>query len=480
MKIVRMLVRRVSRALTRSYEAASRGNRMSNWFSRNKSAKDEISVGQGTARSRARDLLRNNHWAVKARSVVVNNTIGTGIIGYFSSPSKRSQVKVSEAFKKWANSSEASFDRNNTFFGIQSMVMSTVFESGTCYVIKRLVKDAEFPLTLRVLEPEFLDRARNGSFDGRDVIDGVAYDTEGRVAGYYFFRYFPGDKVNMSGNLKNDSSFFLVDDVAVVFRQERPGMVEGMTWLHPVIVALKDLDGYEDSIRLAQKIAACYAGFISDPDGNSSDMVTAELSEKLTPGTMQVLPPGRDVKFSTPPQPAGMDSFLRMSIRQIAAGTGVTYEALSGDYSDVNFSSGRMGWLEFQRSVEVWRWMMIVPMLLDRVGKWFIDTCELTDIGVVPKGSFFRWTPPRREMIDPEKELNAIKMGVRNGLLTLAEGVRMAGYDFEEFIQEYKDCNDLLDKFELVLDSDPRKTNTQGTLQTEKDTSSNTQSVNNP
>ncbi len=69
---------------------------------------------------------------------------------------------------------------------------------------------------------------------------------------------------------------------------------------------------------------------------------------------MRVLPPGADVVFSnTTTGLAQSAEFLRGQDHEIAAGVGLTYEALTGDMSRTNYSSARVNLLEFRRRAEM-------------------------------------------------------------------------------------------------------------------------------
>ena len=102
-----------------------------------------------------------------------------------------------------------------------------------------------------------------------------------------------------------------------------------------------------------------FAGFITrlSPEDNLMgeglpDASGAALAG-LEPGTMQILEPGEDVKFSQPADVgASYAEFLRMQFRAVAAAMGITYEMLTGDLTQVNYSSIRAGLLEFRRRCE--------------------------------------------------------------------------------------------------------------------------------
>jgi capsid protein len=133
---------------------------------------------------------------------------------------------------------------------------------------------------------------------------------------------------------------------------------------------------------------------------------------------------------------------------RVAAGLGVTAEALTGDLSQVNFSSGRLGWQEFGRSIDAWRWQMFIPTFCAGVARWFSDVTGITGAPT--------WTPPARTLIDPTREVPAIRDAVRAGLMSLAEAQREQGYDPTTLLEEIAQTNAQLDAMGIRLDSDPR------------------------
>jgi capsid protein len=81
----------------------------------------------------------------------------------------------------------------------------------------------------------------------------------------------------------------------------------------------------------------------------------------------------------------------------------------------------------------------------------------VADNVAIPSNLTTVWTPPRREMIDPVKETEAMKSSVRAGFDSLSESVRQLGKDPKEHFSEMQKDFNMLDKLGLVLDSDPRK-----------------------
>jgi len=179
------------------------------------------------------------------------------------------------------------------------------------------------------------------------------------------------------------------------------------------------------------------------------------------------LPAGKTVTMANPPSVENYDEYGSAILRKIAVGYGVSYEVLTGDLSNVNFSSGRMGWIEFHRLISEWQNLMLIPMMLDTIWSWFLDAATIA--GKAKPGVRCLWTPPRREMIDPVKETKALVEQIRAGLESWSNVVRMNGGNPDERLKEIVDDYKEFDKFTLMLTCDPRydPTRTNGALPVE-------------
>ena len=180
------------------------------------------------------------------------------------------------------------------------------------------------------------------------------------------------------------------------------------------------------------------------------------------------LPPGKDVKFGAPPGVDGYSEYARQVLRGISAGLNMPYEILTGDLSQVNFSSARMGWLEFHRNLQQWTWGMFVPQMCDPIWSWFIDAARL--VNSKADGVEVTWTPPRREMINPTDEIKAAIAGIRAGLQTRSDFIRSQGNDPDDVNEELAADKKSADALGLVLDTDPSLVSQVGQLQLTQNT----------
>ena len=462
----------------RSYEAASGGRRTEGWRRTATDANAAIGPALSKLRELARDLNRNNTWSRRGLQIVANNTVGWGITPKAVGVPPKLAQRALEIWNQWARSVRCDYDQRLPFNGIEALVMRTVVESGECLVVRQPALESDglsIPLRLRVLEPDYLDTSRDGiaTADGNPLIQGIEFDKQGRRVAYWIFDQHPGSgRAPAATSPTSSFASRRVDarDILHVYWQERPEQMRGVPWLASGIAKLNDLDDFEDAVLMQQKVAACFAAFVQDVDGAANPLGEEsderEQEEILEPGHIAYLPPGKTVTFATPPSLSDASgSFQAGNLRRIAAGYGVTYEDLTGDYSQVNFSSARMGRLAHWSNVENWRWLMLVPQFCDPVWEWAMElAAALEGWEAVPQAE---WSAPPMPMLEPEKEGLAYQRLIRSGAMTVFQMIRERGGDPRDHLNEIAEGNKLLDELGIVLDSDARVVTSFGMTQPE-------------
>lgn len=460
----------------RSYDAA-KTFKTDDWTSATKgSANSEIRGAQETLRSKGRDAIRNNPYAGRGLNAIVSNTVGSGIIPNIKAKSKLQTKRLNDAWKEWGETALCDALGKNNFYTMQALALRSVVESGEILSLKEINKEA---MQLRLIESDHIVTYKEttpSKNSDESVIQGIKVDNKGRVKSYFIYKTHPGD-------IRTSSEFTEVskEDIDHVYREDRPGQLRGVSWFHPVIRQLEDFNEYQQATLISRKVGACFSAFITTNDADSTlsstDLITKRnLESQLSPASIRYLSQGESVELATPPAISGYDEYCRQTLRAIASGLGVTYEALTSDYSQVNFSSGRMGHLEFRRNVEMWRWSMLIPQFCEPSFKHFLKWCEIAK-GIPTEGVTVEWVAPAWSMIDPTKEIAAMSEAVRSGLMTYKKAVLELGYDPENHLVEISENNKRLDELEIILDSDPRKTTKAGLFQMTQD-QSNTQGNN--
>lgn len=444
---------------TRKYEGASKKKRLSRWVAPSTSAITSISGGLVTLRDRARDLRRNNPYASRAIQVLTSNVIGPGIVTQFRFDGAPA-VEIENKWNEWAESKAIDFDGRHNIYGLQRLIFDAVAESGEVLLRKRFNAALSFPLQYQVLESDFLDTTRTEpGVAGNYVVQGVEFDPQGRRVAYFLFENHPGGYDSANFSFSQKSNRIPASEVRHIFRQDRPGQARGVTWLAPVIIRIKDLDDYEDAQLMRQKIAACFTAFVRDISGDfaeeDEDCDEEELGDRLEPGIIEHLPTGKTIEFTKPPEVQGFKDYKVTVLQGIAAGLGITYEALAADYSNVNFSSARMGWLEFGRNIKTWRETIVFAHCLDPIASDFLEISSIQ--GLRTDGVTYAHVAPIREMIDPRSEVSSMVDSIRAGLSTLTDELLAMGKNPIDHFNQYKKDKELLKEYGLILDSDPSK-----------------------
>jgi lambda family phage portal protein len=452
----------------RHYEAASTGRRTQGWRRTSGDANAVVGSSLTSLRENARDLVRNNAHASRALGTIANQVVGWGIV---AKPTTKNPKAV-DAWKAWAGTTACDADGRHDFYGLQKLVMRAIVESGEVLIRRRfrLPEDGlPIPIQLQILEADYIDTSRTGVRlpNGGRIIHGVEFDPIGRRVAYWLFPEHPGSSLSMfaTGMLGGNSVRVPADNVLHVYHQERVGQVRAASWFAPVVLKLKDYDEYDDAQLMKQKIAACLAVLTSDVDGSAAALGTADTTtdpqiDSLEPGSIMNVAPGRSVEVVQPPRVEGYRDYAEVTLRTIAAGIGVTYEDLTGDYTDLPFSAARMSRLSHQSRVDDWRWRTLIPQFCDPVWRWAMEAALIMSIVREPVGA--TWTPPPVPYIDPEKEGLAFVRNIRGGAQTLSESIRERGYDPDELFAEYAADNKKLDMLGIILDSDPRMTTQAG------------------
>lgn len=450
-----------SMARSHRYEAAAHSRRTAEMHA----PSGDANAGQGWAskrmRNRARDLVRNNGWARRAVSVTANDIVGWGIMPAVDGDGEvaRRALKI---WNRWAGSTECDRAGRMPLVGLQRLAAKQLLVDGEGLAIRHRSWAAGIPLKIELLDADYLDESRDGlqGEAGGPIINGVEYDAEGQRAAYWLFEQHPDAyRVPMKSTI---SRRVPAEDVLHFFKMDRPEQARGVTQFASTIAKYYALNGYDDAALEKMRMASAMAAFVTD-DGSSAHVGAplSDLLEGIETGGVHYLRQGQTVTFSQPPVDSGYEAMGRRGLQQIAAGHDLTYEALSGDYSRVNFSSARMGALTHWSSIWEWQWDVMIPQLCEGLWRWAMEAAAYQVRDVPP----VTWTAPTQPMINPSEEGMAITRAVRSGIQTLAGALRERGIDPRQHLREVRRMNALLDEMDVVLDSDPRYTNGVGALQ---------------
>ena len=298
-----------------------------------------------------------------------------------------------------------------------------------------------FPLRAAVLPADQIDPSLTRDLgNGGRIIAGVEFDAEDQIVAYHVLPDAPGTPFGLIGAPVRVPA----SDVIHVFDRLFPGQTRGISWLAPVLLKLADFDLASDAMLKSLQVQSLMTGFIRDAEGGTAgfEAASGEVNVSLEPGAMRVLPFGSEVEFSTPGQGlAQAVEFVKGQQREIASGVGLTYEMLSGDLSGTNYSSARVGLLEFRRRCSMLQRTLIEAQLLRPLWRRWIDAKALSgEIGAseseLSDYRAVKFVAPGWQWVDPLKEVNGSIRAIEAGLTSRAEVVASQGRDLAELDEE--------------------------------------------
>lgn len=476
-----------------AYEGAQGGGRLSSWRPMDVGPNLNLDYSVAGLRARQRQQTRDNPIALSAREQYVINVIGAGM---------RPNLQIDDlALKKkimavWQHSAlELDADGQTDFAGMQATVARGMFDGGSILArarYRRIDDDPTVPLQIQILESDFMDSTRDQLLpNGGKIKLGIQLDPIGQREGYWLRREHPGDSFITSFI----SSFVPANQVAHVYKVTRPGQLTGVPHLHSALVSLYELDKYTDAEIVRKQQAAMHVGAITnttgeatpadifgvvDPNDPGNVLGAAYLRNMyygkmgaLKAGSWNVLAPGDEISFNQPADVGpNYEAFLRNGKRDIAIAAGITYEQLTGDMSNVNYSSARVRLIDIRRGFEMDQQHVIAFQFCRKVWAWWLDAAVAGGLIDIPNYASERflyvnpqWVADPFEYVDPVKDLAADISEVRAGFTPHQEKIIERGNDPSVVYDEIERANQIFDKKNFVFDTDARRTNIKGIAQ---------------
>jgi lambda family phage portal protein len=457
------------------YAGAKFSRLTADWVTGNTSADSEIYGSAQKLRDRARQLCRDNDYARQALRAIEANIIGQGVP--FQSQvrmqrggrlDQRVNDAIEEAWYQWTKAQHCHTAGRLSFHDIERLVIRSVAESGEVFVrmVRQPFGGSPVPFALEVLEADLLDDGLNGrSEQGNEIRMGVEVNEWGRPVAYHFLAFHPGDYQFSNQQISTQRHKRVpADEVIHLYRMERPGQTRGITWFSSAIERLHHLAGYEQAEVVRARASSALMGFITSPEGElvGDEVMDGERVSGFEPGVFKYLAPGESVTVPQLDAPDGQfEPFLRAMLRALAAGIGCSYETVSRDFSQTNYSSSRLSLLEDR---DQWRILQrwVIENLHQRIFEAWLDMAVLGGALSLPQYDLqperyrhARWMPRGWAWVDPAREVEAYREAVRCGFKTLADVVAEQGGDLEELLDARRHEVELSKEMGLVFDTDP-------------------------
>ncbi|MBI9092190.1 MAG: phage portal protein [Desulfobacterium sp.] len=467
-----------------TYEGASQAPRMSNFMAPTIGPNTAIGNSLTSLRGRSRQAIRNNPHAKSGQETYTANMVGKGITPRFNFPGAPDGVKE-QVQELWLDSvPEFDWDGNANFYGMEATVAYALFSDGESLGLIRprnRYADLAVPLQVQLMEADHLDVAYSTTLpSGRKIRMSIEYTKSGKRAAYHLFKDHPGEMF-MNGDMGRVR--VPAKNITHVFDVTRPGQQRGLPALSSTLVKLHEIDQCVDAELVRRKTTAMFGGFIKqiqEYNPENSNMLGSKKTVSgidvvaLEPGTFPVLNLNEDVVFSQPHDVSGSYiAWMKQQLMDVAQGMGITYDQLTGDLSGVNYSSIRAGLLEFRRALTMKMHKTLIFQFCRPVIQRWLDTAVITGKLIIPdylqnKRRYYRgitWQSDPWQWIDPYKDMLAEILEIRGGLKNYTQALAARGQDIESFFAEREGELKLVDLYNFVFDTDPRKTTAKGIYQ---------------
>lgn len=479
------------------YDSANQtNNRMSTWQPFLGSPDQEINVYRDRIVSRSRDITRNDGWAAGAVTRVLDNIVG-GSFRPISKPDYRALQaatgnkkfdaqwaseygrELEAHYRSWANDPNHYCDASRKQTVSQMLYLALRHELIDGDSLATVLWEpgrighgkAKYATTIQVVDPDRLSNPQN-QYDNQTWRGGVAVDHLGAPTGYYIRRAHLGDWFNandaMIWDLIPRETAWGRPMVVHNFTADRAGQHRGgLGIFNPVMQRLKMLTQYDGAELDQAVINAIFGAYITSPfdpeivksalgDGNElnayqNERIAYHNGRKISLGgaRMPHLFPGEEIKTVKAEHPSSaFKEFQSTFLRNIASATGLSYEQISSDWSQSNYSSARGAIVEAWKTLSRRR-SHFASGFANPIFSAFAEECFNVDGLPLPSGapefaecrglySACRWLGPSRGAIDLVKEVQGSMLAMEAGLSTLESEAEVYGEDWEETIDQRK------------------------------------------
>lgn len=449
----------LGRKMAAGYNAASTNRRLAMFQASREHINSLLASSGDTLRARCRKSVRENPWAAGAIEDWVSDTVGKGIIPYSRHSDDGERQKLKDLWSWFTDEADAAGVMS--VYGLQALAFRSALEGGDSFTRLRARRETDglkIPLQLQVLEAEHVPMEETKSLEnGREVRCGIEFNSIGKRLAYHMYRQHPGDNLpNPRVELSRVDAASVLHQYAVV----RPGQIRGEPKLVRALITLWQLEQYLDAELERKKLAAFIAGFIQrngddDVGGLATSSSISETAEaagtyeqfaKIQPGSFPVVDIDGQITFSSSPDVGNSyEPFVRSQLRPIARAVDLSYEQLTGDLSEVNYSSIRAGLIKYRRIVDMVRANSVVWQWCRPVWKSMVEAAvfagEISATNYRKYQSEYlnvRWIAPKWDWIDPLKDGQSDVLEIEARLASRRDKIAERGRDIDEVDEEIR------------------------------------------
>jgi len=457
MKLPRHMMARQGHS--RSFEVGRQDRLTSSWTTNDLNVNQSLYRDLRKMRARSRDFWRNNEYGRKFGSLVRSNVVGPA--GFTlkvearradGSRDEQDSARIQAAYQRWARMGQHDVTGRLSENLFDALAITLVARDGE--VLIRKVEGTDRGIhgcQLQLLPAHVLDEELNRELaNGHRIRMGVEFDGFMKPVAYWIRT--ETNTGDIHGNRARRYDRVAAEEIIHLFVPEEANQWRGVPWAYAALRSARVLDQYQEAAQVAANVGAAKMGFFQQKDPEAGAPIRVDEEEEAAaldsgqdfiseaaPGQFDVIPDGYELAEWNPDYPhANYEPFVKALSRTIATGCLVSYHGLTGDLTQVNYSSIRAGTLDER---EMWK----------QIQGWYIETVKVPvfewwlaraliydrDLRRLPFAQFDKFNAPtffgrRWEWVDPKSDILALREAVALGIKSRAEIIRERGRDPQE------------------------------------------------
>ena len=465
---------RLSVVKMEAYDAASMVERVHDWTDYSYSPNTALDHSR-PARARSQDAARNNPWIRAALRQLVSHEVGCGIQPRPKLDDPALCADLLALWNEWIEDCDA--DQMLNFYAQQSLLSRARYEGGEAFIrfiVTPPVDPCCVPLKLQILEADLLPTLlNNGLTESKNKTrQGIERTPNGQRVAYWFYKEHPGERFGLAN--VNDLIRVPAADVLHFYRPSRPAQLRGEPETLSALYRAHVLDQFESAELTRKKIKSRFAGVVWKenvddnplaPNAENETLIylNAQLAAAVTAGDTVLAASLRDqittererksivdvedgfmlqLALNERVELAGGDTgsnsgldFMRVQLRSIAAGMGVPYELMTGDFDGANDRVMRVLLNAFYRGLELNQDLLISQILQPVWEKWLFLAVASKAIripGYLKNPEKFErceWRTHAWSYVNPLQEAQTTLIKINGGLTSRTAAVAESGWD---------------------------------------------------
>jgi lambda family phage portal protein len=414
-------------------------------------------------RIRTRHEVRNHDIARGIVRTMVNNIVGANGIGFEPTPRRADgtiheefAAQITKVMKLWAKRPEV--QRKFHFAKCQRMAAAGWIRDGEYFTqncvgfIPGLQHATALPYSIELIEPDFMpleytDMAKN-------ILQAAERNAWGQILAWWVWKNHPNEIVGPFVSSWADLKRVDAARILQLAFLDHSSQVRGISEFASILNRLSDIKDYEESERIAAKVAASLTAYIKKIPGQEGyDPDTAPNVDKATGDVI-----GRDLRFSpgmiidglavgeeiglidsNRPNP-NLVTFRQGQLKAAAAGIGASYSSISKSY-DGTFSAQRQElveqWVNYAVLTDEFTGQWLQPVYENAVSAGIMSGLLKLPRDVVPEtADDALYIAQAMPWIDPMKEAGAWVLLARAGFASEIEVLRRRGVNPRDFLEQ--------------------------------------------